>query len=600
MNQPRVEPGGGDELAVVLAELAGHITDARTETVQDLQLRLGGARLRVLLVGEAKRGKSTVGNAILRREVLPTGVIPLTAVATTVTLGSPERVEVHGLDGNIVTAPLSELAGYVTEAGNPGNERGVGEVVVRLTGGLPHPSVQLVDTPGVGSVHQHNTEAAQAAMTRMDLAVFVLSADPPISAAEQVLLSRVRGLSARTIIILNKVDQLDPADRVEAEQFTRRAASAALGVPANAVALFSVSAREAVRAVTARDDAGWVDSGMAAFIQALQQQLDRSWRTDLAASIAGSARRVASELIDESALTRRAHELSATSQASQVAAFARCLDNLAIHREDASAVATAHLNRWRALLDADAENAIMSATATVHQHLDATLSGTGEAPIAELETAGWTILNDLIVTLVGQWRTTWTQSLTEAAAEATRRQQQLLDEAFTDLRAAAATLLGVGHAGAAVAAARPEDVPIRHHGKCRVGRAGHLRCAPPDSRRRRSPADDAVPDWRGDTAGGQAHRPGQVRVSGQHAAARPRPANRRRHWVHGAAAAAPAGVGCRPPPARPRRLGILGGRPEKSGRTLANTRPAFGSDARQPLLTPPLMARRRVAHIVVE
>ena len=46
--------------------------------------RLDAARLRVLVVGEAKRGKSTLVNAMLGREVLPSSVTPLTAVTTTV------------------------------------------------------------------------------------------------------------------------------------------------------------------------------------------------------------------------------------------------------------------------------------------------------------------------------------------------------------------------------------------------------------------------------------------------------------------------------------------------------------------------------------
>ena len=76
-----------DQLTDVLAELADAVDTSRAAAVAELQERWVQARLRVLLVGEAKRGKSTVGNAILRRQVLPTGVLPLTAVATTVRSG---------------------------------------------------------------------------------------------------------------------------------------------------------------------------------------------------------------------------------------------------------------------------------------------------------------------------------------------------------------------------------------------------------------------------------------------------------------------------------------------------------------------------------
>ena len=69
------------------------------ELLAALRARLRVARLRVLVVGEAKRGKSTLVNALLGRDVLPVGVTPLTALATTVTHGADEDAEVRFLDG---------------------------------------------------------------------------------------------------------------------------------------------------------------------------------------------------------------------------------------------------------------------------------------------------------------------------------------------------------------------------------------------------------------------------------------------------------------------------------------------------------------------
>ena len=90
--------------------------------------RLDAARLRVLVVGEAKRGKSTLVNALLGRDVLPSGVTPLTAVTTTVRYGDDERAEVRFLDGHDEKHPLAVLLDLVTERGNPGNRRRIGGV----------------------------------------------------------------------------------------------------------------------------------------------------------------------------------------------------------------------------------------------------------------------------------------------------------------------------------------------------------------------------------------------------------------------------------------------------------------------------------------
>ena len=68
-------------------------------TLAGLRDRLHAGRLRVLVAGEGKRGKSTLVNALLGRKVLPAGVTPLTAIAATVAYGRDEGIEVSFTDG---------------------------------------------------------------------------------------------------------------------------------------------------------------------------------------------------------------------------------------------------------------------------------------------------------------------------------------------------------------------------------------------------------------------------------------------------------------------------------------------------------------------
>jgi ribosome biogenesis GTPase A len=109
--------------------------------------RLAQGRFHVSVLGEFKRGKSTVVNALLGRDLLPTGVLPLTAVATEVAFGESGASLVH-LDGTRCEVTVDELADFVTEARNPGNERQVARVEVRVPAELLRPGVVLVDTPG--------------------------------------------------------------------------------------------------------------------------------------------------------------------------------------------------------------------------------------------------------------------------------------------------------------------------------------------------------------------------------------------------------------------------------------------------------------------
>jgi hypothetical protein len=63
----------------------------------------------------------------------------------------------------------------VTERGNAGNHRGIADVSVYLAAPVLEGGVELVDTPGTGSVFEWDTEAAREALRSMDAAVFVLS-----------------------------------------------------------------------------------------------------------------------------------------------------------------------------------------------------------------------------------------------------------------------------------------------------------------------------------------------------------------------------------------------------------------------------------------
>lgn len=452
MAHTRVRPvvvAGQRMLGDLLGDLAEVADDGRRPAIHDLEARWSTARMRLLLLGEAKRGKSTVGNALLGRSVLPTGALPLTAVATTVRSGGPERIEIRKLDGTSMIGRIDELADYVTEAGNPGNRAGVGDVVVHLTDAYPLPVVDLVDTPGIGSVFDHNTRAADAARRSVDVAILVVGADPPITADERALLAGLRDSAARTLVVLNKIDRLDRADRAATEAFTRDVVTATTG---GAAPVYPLSARQAVQAIADRDETAWQESGMARLATELQGRLERTWREDLAAGVAGAALRLTAELTDEAVIVLSVHELLATRGRDRVAAFEASLDRLARAGDDAAAAADAVLARRRQDLDADAAAVLAPITAAVRSALDRV----GAASAAELESAGWTAMTESVTRLVGDWRATWRQWMADAVDEATQRLGQLLDDAAVgQVRTAAAATLGVDLVAPAPAPAVP-------------------------------------------------------------------------------------------------------------------------------------------------
>jgi hypothetical protein len=198
----------------------------------------------VACVGQFKRGKSTLINALVGTPVLPTGVAPVTAIPTVVRYGETAARVKRARDDWVAVAP-GELAAWVTEAGNPSNRRGVAGVEVFVPSPLLATGMCLVDTPGLGSVIEANTRATRAFVPHIDAALVVLGADPPISRDELDLVGELAGQAGRLVFVLNKADRLAPPDRREAAAFTERVLGERLGP--GAARLFEVSALAASR-----------------------------------------------------------------------------------------------------------------------------------------------------------------------------------------------------------------------------------------------------------------------------------------------------------------------------------------------------------------
>ena len=209
------------------------LTAARTRVAED--------RFNLVVLGEFKRGKSTLVNALLGRDVLPTGVIPLTSVVTLIGAGPDERLIVRFIDGREEQHHIDRLVDFVTEARNPRNVLGVDIARVELDDRLLRAGLELVDTPGIGSIHSHNTEVARGFLPRVDAALCVLDAGQPLSEAERELLAEAANRVPRLLIIINKLDYLEADDRRQAVQFIGEALRDLLG--GDQPELFPVSAR---------------------------------------------------------------------------------------------------------------------------------------------------------------------------------------------------------------------------------------------------------------------------------------------------------------------------------------------------------------------
>jgi GTP-binding protein EngB required for normal cell division len=192
--------------------------------------RLAVPRFEIALFGRVSAGKSSLLNHLIRQEVLPVAVTPVTAVPIRIGWGEEPGARISLADGPPQTVPLSRLADFAAEENNPGNEKHVAGIEVFL--GEPHLAggVVFVDTPGLGSLATRGAAETLAYLPRCDLGVVLIDSG---AAATQEDLTVVEGLlaaGARVLVLLSKADLLSPEDRERTRRYTEGKLSSQVGV----------------------------------------------------------------------------------------------------------------------------------------------------------------------------------------------------------------------------------------------------------------------------------------------------------------------------------------------------------------------------------
>lgn len=219
--------------------------ESRAQECHDLMVKLAEDRFTLAVVGQFNRGKSSLMNAILGQELLPVGILPLTSVITILRYGPRQRLVIHregfAFDSE---APLSDLTDYVTEKGNPGNEKNIRAVYIELPSPFLRRGLEFVDTPGIGSAIEANTRTTLSFIPQCDAVLFVTSVDSPLSDAERDFLQTIRQHVRKIFFLVNKIDLLPGEDQQQIIAFVRKTLSEQM--LGQAVKVFPVSARLAM------------------------------------------------------------------------------------------------------------------------------------------------------------------------------------------------------------------------------------------------------------------------------------------------------------------------------------------------------------------
>ncbi len=173
--------------------------------------KLSNSNMTISVIGQFKRGKSTLSNCILGKNYMPVGIVPITSAVTKVVYGR-QSAEVCFENGEVRPVEIDDLSAYISEQENAQNKLGVKEVVIHSESDFLKNGITYVDTPGVGSFHKNNTEVAYDYMKESDAVIFLLSVDSPINQIEIDFLQSTKEYAGKFYFAVNKIDTVSAGD----------------------------------------------------------------------------------------------------------------------------------------------------------------------------------------------------------------------------------------------------------------------------------------------------------------------------------------------------------------------------------------------------
>ncbi len=378
-----------------LAELTQLASDVGATEIADdahvLAARINEGLFYVACVGQFKRGKSTLLNAVMGRPLLPTGVVPVTTVITIVRYGPAVRAVVHFDDGHEEPVDPATIAEYIAEERNPENGKHVRVVEVEAPSDLLSSGMCLVDTPGLGSVFQQNTETTRAFLPHIDAALLVLGADPPISGEEAAIAEEIAREAPHLLFVLNKADRLSDRDVEEAAAFARRALQQRLG---RDVQLFTLSALERCEGTVTRD---WPE------LEAALTTLARDAGADLVRSARERGeRRLAERLLREIEWQRDAFERPIAESEARVIALRQTLDDARRALGDLAYLFTAEQHRLSREFEEERKRFLEAALPAASYSLDEAVANEHRRGGA-LREASFVAAEHIAQRAVGEW-----------------------------------------------------------------------------------------------------------------------------------------------------------------------------------------------------
>jgi len=170
----------------------------------------------LVIIGDFKRGKSSLVNAILGEDLLPSAVTPETVTINRLSYAETPKAEAVLQNGRRASLDVSELKRDLLERLIHQLPAPIDYIDVRANNAMLE-DITVVDTPGIGDLMNAFDDKVAEYLANADALIYVVSARAPFSESEQAFLaSSVLPQSfSQTMVVVNMADILETAEDIE-------------------------------------------------------------------------------------------------------------------------------------------------------------------------------------------------------------------------------------------------------------------------------------------------------------------------------------------------------------------------------------------------
>lgn len=172
--------------------------------------------IRIGLIGVTSSGKSTILNALLGENLLPTAVRPSSGILITVSRASKKKVTIYFEDAppKVLTGTniKVDVARYGDEKFNPKNSLGVKHIDVESPNFLLDEKLQIVDSPGLDAygLEYHETLTMETLLPSVNLCLYAVTMKANADESTYQALHTIEKHGKPMIIIQNMLDSVEP------------------------------------------------------------------------------------------------------------------------------------------------------------------------------------------------------------------------------------------------------------------------------------------------------------------------------------------------------------------------------------------------------